>query len=184
MSREAAPVRGPAGRPAPSPHDRPLQVPSSEGPPPEAAPVADGDADAPREGEAEPGTGPIGGGPGTGTQPSRGTAAFLYGVLLLSAVGFFLAPLVTFIVWRLRRHEPFVDFHGRQALDLALGVLLGAGMHLLGRLLSSALGTALQWAGLAVVALQGLLVVWGMVDAGQGRMRRLPLRLPVLRPMR
>lgn len=114
-------------------------------------------------------------------EPSRGTGAFLYAVLLLVPVGLFLAPLATFIVWRMRRREPFVDFHGRQSLDLVLGAMVGAAVHMAGRYLDGAVGIGLQWAGLVLMALQGLLVLWGMVEAGRGRMRHLPLSLPLLR---
>lgn len=134
--------------------------------------------------EQEPATGMDEQEPATGEderEPARGTGAFLYAVLLLIPIGLFLAPLATFVVWRMRRREPFVDFHGRQSLDLVLGAMVGAAVHLAGRYAGGGTGIALQWAGLALMVLQGLLAVWGMVDAGRGRMHILPLSLPLLR---
>lgn len=117
--------------------------------------------------------------------PSKGVAILFYALLLVVGIGFFLGPVAGLIVWRIRRDEAFVDFHGRQSLDLAITALLfGGGAYLLGLILAEAwpvLGAAVQWLSVAIVVLQGVLAVWGLVHAAQARTVPLPLSVTWLR---
>lgn len=109
----------------------------------------------------------------------RGAAAVLYALVALTAVGLVLGPLGALVIWRVRRAEPFVDLHGRQALDVALSaLLLGGGVFLAALALRQPL---VEWAAYAVVAYYFLLTLVGGALALRGSARRLPWALPLLR---
>lgn len=118
--------------------------------------------------------------------PSRVTGVALYGFSLVVAIGLLVGPIATYIIWRVRRDEPFLDFHGRQAIDLvATAALIGGGTFLLGRLIETqwlAAGAIIQWLAVAVLGLQWLLGLWGAFEAARARTRTLPLSLRLWRP--
>lgn len=114
----------------------------------------------------------------------RPTAAALYGFFLVFFIGLFVGPVATLIIWRLRRDEPFVDLHGRQAMDLIITALLGGLLFFAGRLLEPVqitVAAILQWLALGLVALQVLQGLWAFVDAARGGSRRMPLTITWLR---
>ncbi len=118
--------------------------------------------------------------------PSRVTGVAMYVFSLVVAIGLLVGPIATYIIWRVRRDEPFLDFHGRQAVDLvATAALVGGTVYLLGRVVAlqwASVGAIVQWLAVAVLLVQWILGVWGAVDAGLGRRRQLPLSLRLLRP--
>ncbi len=114
----------------------------------------------------------------------RATGAALYGFCLVFGIGLLPGPFATLLIWRLRRDEPFVDWHGRQALDLALTALAGGGLLLAGRLLEPvqlALAAVVQWLALAIIAVQVVQGVWALVDAARGGSKVMLLSLKLLR---
>ncbi len=117
--------------------------------------------------------------------PSKVTGVALYGFSLVVAIGLLVGPIATYIIWRVRRDEPFLDFHGRQAIDIvATAALVGGGLFLLGRVVQRGAQTAgaiLQWVAVAVLAAMWLLALVGAIDAGRGRMRSLPASLRLWR---
>ncbi len=114
----------------------------------------------------------------------RATGAALYGFCLVFGIGLLPGPFATLLIWRVRRDEPFVDWHGRQALDLALTALAGGVLLLAGRLLEPVqltLAAVVQWLALGVIAVQVVQGLWGLVDAARGGHKVMALSLTLLR---
>ncbi len=114
----------------------------------------------------------------------RATGAAMYAFCLVVFIGLFVGPLGTLVIWMRRRDETFVDLHGRQALDLTITGLLGGIILVAGRVVEPdfvTFGRILQWSGFAIVALQGLQGLWGLIDAAMGGAKSMLLSLRILR---
>ncbi len=114
----------------------------------------------------------------------KASAAALYGFFLLFFFALFVGPIATFVIWWRRRDEPFIDLHGRQALDLTLTALIGGLILITGRVIApdaATAGTVLEWAGFVIVAAQVIQAIWGLIDAARGGDRGLLLSLRILR---
>lgn len=114
----------------------------------------------------------------------RATGAALYGFCLVFGIGLLPGPFATLLIWRLRRDEPFVDWHGRQALDLALTALAAGVLFFVGRMLEPVnlvVASLAQWVALIALTIQAVQGVWGFVDAARGGRKELLLSLRLLR---
>lgn len=130
--------------------------------------------------------------PDTASDDSPDKAAAIVGYLACAIIpiGFFLGPLATLLIWRLRRQDPLADFHGRQALDVTFAGLLAAiatwlllrGAHaiLVPRGFGGFMANLLVLQYIVPLIYVGLLI-WGAVAAGRGQYKVLPLGLPWLR---
>ena len=100
---------------------------------------------------------------------------------------FFVGPL---ILWLVKRDSPFVDQHGRAAMDFHLSMLIYAvaGSLLVGlvAVFTLGLGVLLLLPVIILVALAAMVLfvlfpILAAVQANQGRPYRYPLSIPLLR---
>lgn len=102
-----------------------------------------------------------------------------FAAVATQGIGFWVPPVVVLTMWLIKRHEsPFLDDHGREAMNFQISLLILFLIALVVGLMAFCVGVIFTTLAVYILGIIGMIM--GSVAAGRGEFFRYPMCIRVL----